>query len=79
MEELIFATLTKREEDDKEDLSYLFHDTSYYGTWEADDDDEDDMVSRKKKKKTKLKQLSEEDIEMLCKYTSEEGEYYENN
>lgn len=49
MEELIFATLTKREEDDKEDLSYLFRDTSYYGTWDADE--EDDMVSREKKKK----------------------------
>lgn len=43
-EELIFATFTKREEDDKEDLSYLFRDTSYYGTWEADD--EDNMVTR---------------------------------
>lgn len=49
MEELIFASLTKREEDDKEDLSYLFRDTSYYGTWDADE--EDDMVSREKKKK----------------------------
>ena len=49
MEELIFATLTKREEDDKEDLSYLFRDTSYYGTLDADE--EDDMVSREKKKK----------------------------
>ena len=49
MEELIFATFTKREEDDKEDLSYLFRDTSYYGTWDADE--EDDMVSREKKKK----------------------------
>ena len=49
MEELIFTTLTKREEDDKEDLSYLFSDTSYYGTWDADE--EDDMVSREKKKK----------------------------
>lgn len=78
MEELIFATLTKREEDDKEDLSYLFRDTSYYGTWKADDED-DGMVSRKKKKKSKSKQLNEEDIEMLCKYTSEEVGYYENN